>query len=122
MLRVTARSPMPEAVRARMAASVGEAHALADAGRVAEAWSKLEVAHILSQAWWRSHVKVHWTMLRLALSTRDRHETVGQIVRLVVAGPGSVTGRFPVGNTGRANVPATQPMPVPDELADLLAS
>jgi hypothetical protein len=95
---------------------------LADAGRIAEAWSRLEVAHILSQAWWRPHVKVHWTMLRLAARTRDRHEILGQMIRLIVAGPGSVTGRYPVGNTGRANVSATQPMPVPEELAELLAS
>ncbi len=75
---LTARSPMPDAVRARMAASIAEAHSLADAGRVAEAWSMLEVAHILSQAWSRPHVKVHWTMLRLALRTRDRREISGR--------------------------------------------
>jgi hypothetical protein len=34
--------------------------------------------------------------------------------------PGSLTGRYPVGNTGRARVPATQPMPIREDLADLL--
>lgn len=60
-------------------------------------------------------------MLRLALGERDRRETVGQIVRLIVAGPGSLAGRYPVGNTGRVNVGLTEPMTVPDDLAQLLA-
>ena len=44
----------------------------------------------------------------------------GQIVRLVVAGPGSLIRRYPVGNTGRARVRATQPMPIREDLAELL--
>lgn len=44
----------------------------------------------------------------------------GQIVRLIVAAPGSWSGRVPVGNTGRSDVPLMQPMPVPDDLAALL--
>ena len=39
-----------------------------------------------------------------------------------MAGPGSATGRYPLGNTGRANVSATKPMPIPDDLAELLTS
>jgi hypothetical protein len=61
-------------------------------------------------------------MLRLAVHTHDWHETFGQIVRILLAGPGSAVGRYPHGNTGRSNVPATQPMPVPDDLAELLTS
>jgi hypothetical protein len=45
-----------------------------------------------------------------------------QLARIIVAGPGTATGRYPLGNTGRADVPATQPMPAPDDLADLLAA
>jgi hypothetical protein len=37
-----------------------------------------------------------------------------------VAGPGSLSGRYPTGNTGRAHVPATQPMPIAGELAEVL--
>ena len=44
----------------------------------------------------------------------------GQIIRLIVAAPGSWSGRVPIGNTGRSDVPLMQPMPVPDELAALL--
>ena len=45
---------------------------------------------------------------------------VGQALRVLVAGPGSLTGRYPEGNTGRAAEPATRPMPVPDHLRELL--
>jgi hypothetical protein len=61
-------------------------------------------------------------MLRLALASHDGHEAVGQLLRIVVAGPGSAIGKYPVGNTGRATVPATLPMPVPPDLARLLAT
>ena len=118
MLRVSA---MPPGARARYDASLTEASALIAEGRIGDAWSRLETAHILSQPWWRLHVQTHWRMLRLAVLTCNRREITGQVMRLVVAGPGSAAGRYPRGNTGRASVPATRPMPVPDDLAALLA-
>jgi len=39
---------------------------------------------------------------------------------MLVAGPGSTSGRYPPGNIGRATVPATQPMPIPEHLQALL--
>lgn len=96
------------------------ARAARAAGDVDEAWRLLERTHILSQPWAWPHVRSHLDMLRLAVSARDRREIVGQIVRTLVAGPGSATRRYPLGNTGRARVPATQPMPVPEDLAALL--
>lgn len=117
MLRVT---PMPLAARARYETSLAEARALAADGNISDTWVRLQAAHILSQPWWGLHVHTHWRMLLLALRTRDRREISGQLMRLVVAGPGSATGRYPRGNTGRADVPATRPMPVPDDLAALL--
>ena len=114
------RRPMTSEVRTRFDASVSDARAAIAAGQPAEAWPLLEVAHILSQPWWRPHVRVHWMMLRLGVRIGDRQEVLGQIVRLVVAGPGSATGRYPVGNTGRARVPANRPMAVPEDLVALL--
>ncbi|HEX7096136.1 MAG TPA: DUF3703 domain-containing protein, partial [Acidimicrobiales bacterium] len=90
------------------------------AGDIAEAWRLLERTHILSQPWAWLHIRAHLDMLWLALRTRDRREIKGQLVRVAVAGPGSALGRYPLGNTGRAIVPATLPMPVPDDLAELL--
>jgi hypothetical protein len=92
------------------------------AGDDTEAWRHLERTHILSQPWPWPHVRSHLDMLRLAVRTRNGREAIGQLVRIVVAGPGSATGRYPLGNTGRADVPATKPMPLPDDLAELLAA
>jgi hypothetical protein len=62
------------------------------------------------------HVRTHVAMLGAALRRRDRREIVGQVVRLLVAAPGSWTGRYPVGNTGGADVSALRPMPIPADL------
>lgn len=85
-----------------------------------EVWRSLEDAHVLSQPWAGRHVRVHLLMLRQGVADADLREVLGQAARLVVAGPGSLTGRYPPGNTGRASVAATSPMPVRPELAALL--
>jgi hypothetical protein len=59
-------------------------------------------------------------MLGAAVRRRDAHEIIGQLLRIVVAAPGSWTGRYPAGNTGGADVSALQPMPMPDDLKVLL--
>ena len=83
-------------------------------------WSFLEDAHVLSQPWARMHVRVHGSMFVAAVVQRDVREVRGQLSRIAVAGPGSLSGRYPKGNTGRARVPATQPMPIAGELAEVL--
>ena len=83
-------------------------------------WSLLEDAHVLSQPWARMHVRVHGSMFVAAVVQRDVREVRGQLSRIAVAGPGSLSGRYPTGNTGRARVPATQPMPIAGELAEVL--
>jgi hypothetical protein len=111
---------LPDAARRRLYDDLRGAKAARGAGDRERVWALLEEAHILSQpaAWW--HVRVHAAMLAEAWRERDAFEFRGQVLRLVVAGPGSLTGRYPVGNSGRAAVPATMPMPIPAELADLL--
>ena len=83
-------------------------------------WSLLEDAHVLSQPWARMHVRVHGSMFVAAVVQRDVREVRGQLSRIAVAGPGSLSGRYPTGNTGRARVPAMQPMPIAGELAEVL--
>ncbi len=85
-------------------------------GEWAAAWRHLERAHIVSQLHLGLHLASHVSMLGFAVEQRDWRETVGQIVRLALAPLGSLTGRIPVGNTGRSNVSAFQPMPVPEDL------
>ena len=84
-------------------------------------WRAAERAHILSQPWPSAHTGTHAVMLRLALRDRDVREILGQLVRLAVTAPGSATGKYPDGNTGRTRAGLTTPMPVPDDLAALLS-
>lgn len=85
-----------------------------------ECWQLLEDAHVLSQPWVWPHVRVHGHMLVTGWKARDVREVRGQILRLLAGGPASAVGRYPVGNTGRARVSATQPMPVRPDLAEVL--
>ena len=89
-------------------------------GDVAAEWHHLERAHILSQPMAGPHVRTHVAMLGHGIRRRDRREVLGQVVRLVVAAPGSWTERYPVGNTGGADVSALRPMPIPDDLRAVL--
>jgi Protein of unknown function (DUF3703) len=111
---------MPASVADRLGTDMASARTAVREGDEGAAWALLEEAHVLSQPWAWPHIKVHAAMLVLGWRTRDRPEVLGQLLRIVVAGPGSLTGRYPEGNTGRASVPATQPMSVPDDLRALL--
>ena len=66
-------------------------------------------------------MRTHLAMLVVAVRRHDRREITGQLIRMIVAGPGSAIGRYPLGNTGGANVSAVSPMPIPDDLCDLLS-
>lgn len=85
-----------------------------------QSWQHLERAHILGQPYPYHHSLVHWKMLVFALRIKNIHEIVGQIPRLLVGGVKSFVGKIPVGNTGGANVPPLQPMPIPDELQRII--
>ena len=93
---------------------------LARARTASDPWPALERAHIVSQPFALLHTRVHFAMLRRALSEHDRREAVGQVVRAVVAGPGSLAGRYPRGNTGRVNMGLMETAEVPPELAGLV--
>ena len=58
-------------------------------------------------------------MLKLGASGRDWREVLGQLSRIIAA---AVFSRIwvPIGNTGRANVSAMKPMPIPDDLRRIL--
>ena len=111
------RHRMPTAHRRLYAQEMAAARATADPEA---AWRHLERAHIVSQPWAWPHTRNHAAMLAFALRQRDRREALGQLLRLAVAAPGSLTGRYPEGNTGRATVGLTQPMPIPTDLAAAL--
>jgi hypothetical protein len=95
-------------------------HAISDARSGADPWPALERAHIASQPFAWPHTRVHAAMLRVAWRQRDRREFVGQLVRLIVAGPGSLVDRYPPGNTGRTTMGLTARGPIAADLAELL--
>ena len=116
------RSGRPDraVLRQAWANELERARAARAGGAPDEEWRLLERAHILSQPLAGPHLRTHLAMLAAALRRRDRGEVLGQLVRLVLAGPGSLTGRYPAGNTGGADVSAFVPMPIPDDLRPLL--
>lgn len=93
---------MPSPVRAAFEAELRAARTAPD---TAAFWRAAERAHILSQPWPWPHTCAHWLMLGRALRERDRVEAMGQLIRMLVAGPGSALGRYPEGTLG---APASQ--------------
>lgn len=111
-------SGMPEHLRQSYTAEMVAAR---DTGEAGERWHHLERAHIISQPYPWPHTRNHIAMLGLALRQRDRREALGQIVRIVVAAPGSALGRYPEGNTGRTRAGLMTTMPLSAEMAAILA-
>src|SRR5262245_13449737 len=111
-------------VRAALeAAWRAERHAATTARRTGDPhteWRHLERAHILSQPVAGLHLRTHSAMLAASVRRRDGREVAGQLLRLILAVPGSLSGRYPVGNTGGADVSAFTPMAVPEDLRPLL--
>jgi len=108
MMKLRAPTPMRSTLAGELAAArqaFGSGH---------DGWRHLDRAHVLSQPWAFEHVRVRAAMLRRRWHERDRVEVRGQVLRLVVAGPGSLVNRYPIGNNGRAGVSATLPMPIAD--------
>jgi hypothetical protein len=96
------------------------ARAARSRGDLAGEWSHLERAHILSQPLVLPHIRTHLAMVSCGFRRHDRREVAGQLLRLLLAGPGSITGRYPVGNTGGADVSPFLPMPIPEDLRAVL--
>jgi Protein of unknown function (DUF3703) len=67
------------------------------------------------------HVAIHVQMIGFAIETRNWLEVGGQVTRLFLAPLGNLTGRLPIGNTGLSNVSAFRPMPIPEDLAQILS-
>lgn len=84
------------------------------------AWSQLERAHIIGQAYPYEHTEVHWLMLKFGWRIKSFREVFGQIPRLLVGGVKSFVGIIPVGNTGGSNVSALKPMEIPEDLKRLI--
>jgi hypothetical protein len=110
---------MTSALRAAYTLELDAADAAAASGNVELAFHHLERAHILSQRHTLQHVRAHWLMLKLAASSGDWREALGQVSRVFAA---ALFSRIwvPAGNTGRADVSAMKPMPIPEDLRAVL--
>ncbi|MBL7985991.1 MAG: DUF3703 domain-containing protein [Flavobacteriales bacterium] len=111
---------MPARVRPHYLAELRASEAARAMGNLELEWHHLERAHILGQRWPMEHNAVHWRMLQFGFRVKDTREILGQLPRLIFGGVKSFVGTVPIGNTGGANVPPLQPMPVPDDLARML--
>lgn len=110
---------MNRRLQAAYRAELDQARTAAAEGKGEAAFRHLERAHIIGQRDTRGHVRTHWLMLRLGASQGQWREVAGQAVRIVAA---ALFSRIwvPAGNTGRADVSAVKPMPLPDDLRALM--
>lgn len=120
MLAKQPKPPNRPAVRRAWADERSAARRARSAGDAAAEVRYLERAHVLGQPFPILHIRTHLSMAVCGIRRRDRREVTGQLVRVLVAGPGSAARRYPLGNTGRADVGATVPMPVPADLRAVL--
>ena len=108
-------------IRPFVSAEIAAAAECAANGDAAAGFSHLERAHVLGQASTREHVRAHWHMLLWAVRQRSRREAAGQIFRIIGAASKTALRLVPEGNTGGANVSPFRRMPIPDELAGIIA-
>ncbi|WP_374384249.1 DUF3703 domain-containing protein [Thermomonas sp.] len=98
---------------------VQQADAALKRADVETAFRHLERAHVLTQRMTIRHARIHWRMGVAGLQCGDLREVVGQVPRIVAS---ILFSRLwvPRGNSGRARVSAFAPMPVPDDLQQLV--
>jgi hypothetical protein len=83
---------------------------------------RLEAAHVVGQAVFDLHCQVHVAMLRMAWQQRKLKEIVGQLMRMGLVPLGHLSGRLPLGNTGRSDVSAFKSMQPSAAVAWLIAA
>ena len=86
----------------------------------AQRWLLLEAAHVVGQTRLVPHARVHALMLATAWQERAWAELIGQAFRLALVPLGHLSGRLPLGNTGRSNVSAFAAMDVKPEIRALV--
>ena len=86
------------------------------------AFVHLQRAHILGQASTREHVRTHVRMLLWGIRQRKSREVVGQALRIIGAATKTAFCLVPEGNTGGANISPFTRLPIPEDLAQLIAA
>lgn len=114
-------SSFSEKIQPYVTQEIRQAQLCWNAGQRDQAFWHLERAHVLGQASTVQHVRAHWHMFVWGIRSKSLRETLGQVVRMVGAATKTAIGLVPIGNTGGANVSPFKPLPVPQDLATLLA-
>ena len=115
-------SGFAQRIRPFVQAEILAAKSCASRGDFARGFRHLERAHVLGQASTREHVRVHGCMLLWALRRQEWSNIPGQAFRIVGAATMTALGLVPHGNTGGSNVNPFLPMPIPSDLAQLIAT
>lgn len=89
-------------------------------GDVDQSWNHLRRIHIVSQYNICYHLWSHFIMLRYAIKIHSTKEVFGQLIRLILAPLGHVTGRIPVGNRGTSDVSPFIRETIPHDLRELI--
>lgn len=111
-----------KAIRPHVTQEIQQAQRSWAAGQRDQAFRHLERAHVLGQSSTAQHVRSHWHMFIWGIRSKSLRETLGQIVRMVGAATKTAVGLVPSGNTGGSNVSPFKSLPVPQDLATILAS
>ncbi len=111
---------MNTVIEKHIESEIAEAEKLAAAGDAVGAFRHLERAHVLGQSSTYHHTRVHWLMLKHGLRERDVKEVAGQVLRIGGAATKTPLGIYPKGNTGGANINPLKPMPIDEDLAEIL--
>lgn len=109
-------------IRPHVDAELKTAWDLFEAGDMPRSFAHLERAHVLGQASTREHVRVHWHMLLWAVRQHAGREATGQLLRIVGAATKTAMGLIPSGNTGGADISPFRSLPVPRDLAAIIAA
>ncbi|NMM49958.1 DUF3703 domain-containing protein [Flammeovirgaceae bacterium KN852] len=96
--------------------------ALKAENKLQEAWTHLENAHVIGQAYPWQHTYAHWKMLEFGFYIKDTKEIIGQLPRLFVGGVKSFVRIIPTGNTGGANISPLKKLPIKKEIIDTFNS
>ncbi len=100
---------------------ISKADLLIRMGDLDVAFLHLERAHVLGQSRTFDHTRIHWRMFKLALKMHSIREIWGQFIRIIGASAKTPLGIYPKGNTGGANVWFFKPMPIAEDLQQIIA-
>lgn len=111
---------MTPSLKAAFECEMVEARRCYRGGPLDQAFSHLEIAHVLGQRHVVPHIRTHWLMLKIGLRRRSAVEVFGQAVRIVLGALGSAVGVVPIGNTGGTDISMFKRLPIAEDIAHIV--